>query len=249
MFNNKGFTIIETMIVLAISALLFVAAVAALNGQESQTAFVTSANTLQSQYQQYLAYDSDGYFNYNNNYTYQCYSSGLLSDNPGHSSLGTSSTCIFLGSIFSPKEYKLNVYQIWGSTTDSNGLVVNNYNQETYLFHGTNFSTVNTPQTLQFKKMFYGRTLQPLSSNQFVATVNSNSAKNGSQLGLGLEAVNDNKELPSGSFQPSLLTPTNLVIACYANPNTSTSSRYAVYYFSEGNGTINVNLKLQNRCP
>lgn len=245
MINKKGFTIIETMIVLAISALLFVMAIAALNGKEAETAFVTSANTLKSQYIEYLAYDSDGYFNYNNHYQYNCYSNGLAKDKPGTSPLGTSSSCIFLGSIFEPKTYSLKIDQIWGATYNNSTLPVSNYAQETYLYHGTNFSLVNTPQSLKLYSMTYNSN-QPLNSGEFIATINSNSAKGGSQLGLGLEAATS--KLPSGSFNENQLKPVNQVVVCYSNLITSTRSRYAVYYFSEGNGTIGVNLKLQNQC-
>ncbi len=233
------------MIVLAISALLFVMAIAALGGKEAETAFVTSANTLKSQYVEHLAYISDGYFNYNSHYNYQCYSSGLPSDTPGSSSLGTSSSCIFLGSIFEPQKYSLLVDQIWGSTYNTSSQLVSNYSQETYLYHGTINSVVKTPQTLKFYKMTYNLN-QPFNSDQFITTINSNSAKGGSQLGLGLEVATS--KLPTGSFKPSLLKSVNQVVVCYSNLITSTRSRYAVYYFSEGNGTIGVNLKLQNQC-
>jgi len=253
MFNHKGFTIIETMIVLAVSAFLFVAAVAALNSKESDTAFITSANTVQSLYQQYLTYDSDGYFNFRGNYNYLC-SSNANPQFPGQSSLGSSPTCIFLGSVFSPNKNNLNIYQIIGSSTYNNYLnQVNNYQQESSLYLVNTFSTVNTTNDLQFIKMLSSINNQPTTisqTNQFAATINSNSAVGGSQLGLGLEVVKSGSgQLTKGSsFSPSLLEPASQVVLCYLNMLAKNNSRYAVYYFSEGDGTINVNLKLQNQC-
>ncbi len=236
------------MIVLAISALLFVMAIAALGGKEAETAFVTAANTLKSQYIEYLAYDSDGYFNYNSGNRYTCNNTSsppTVTPTTKPSLLGTSSSCIFLGSIFEPNlpkpyQFKLKVDQIWGATYNTSTLV-SNYAEETYLYNSTINSVVKTPQTLKFDKMTYNSN-QPLNSGEFIAAINSNSAKGGSQLGLGLEIATS--KLSSGSFKADRLKPVNQVVVCYINSR----SRYAVYYFSEGNGTIGVNLKLQNQC-
>ncbi len=94
--RGGGFTVIEVVIVLGISAGLFVTAAVMIAGRQSQAAFDQSARQIQSQIQQALNEVAAGF--YPNRSDFQCTASGggpILS--AGASSQGTNSGCIFLG--------------------------------------------------------------------------------------------------------------------------------------------------------
>src|SRR5688572_13139275 len=96
--RQGGFTVIEVIIVLAISGALFVSAAIMISGRQNQTAFDQSVQQIHSQIQQALNEVSAGY--YPNNTDFQC--TALVSGSPptissGSASQGTNSGCIFLG--------------------------------------------------------------------------------------------------------------------------------------------------------
>ena len=96
--STKGFTVVEVMIVLAISGALFVSAVLMISGRQTQTAFEEAVRQVQSQIGQVLNEVSTGY--YPNDGNFQCTAPSAV--NPptlgtGSSSQGSNSGCIFVG--------------------------------------------------------------------------------------------------------------------------------------------------------
>jgi len=98
--SRAGFTIVETLIVLAVTAALFIAAASLVSGRQNKTQFMTAINSLQQQLQQAINETSSGY--YPNNNTFTC-SGGALNSPPTFTSTaaaqGTNNGCIFLGKI------------------------------------------------------------------------------------------------------------------------------------------------------
>src|ERR1039458_2004290 len=67
--TGAGFTIVETMIFLAISGLMFVLAINAMSGKQQQTEFQTGVGTLKSELNQQLSNVSDGNYKINGSCT------------------------------------------------------------------------------------------------------------------------------------------------------------------------------------
>ena len=94
--REGGFTVIEVLIVLAVSGMLFVSAAILISGKQNQTAFDQSIRQVQSQVQQLISDVATGY--YPNSENFRCTISG---GNPtlsaGAARQGTNSGCIFVG--------------------------------------------------------------------------------------------------------------------------------------------------------
>jgi type II secretory pathway pseudopilin PulG len=99
--SAEGFTIVETMIVLAITGLLFVIAVLAVGGRQNEAEFQQAANDVQSQLQQTIGQVGSGDYQYNNNFTCSVGIGPLgtpaPSIQPGTSGQGQNTDCIFMG--------------------------------------------------------------------------------------------------------------------------------------------------------
>lgn len=96
--KDSGFSIVEIMIVLAVTGALFVSAAIMISGRQNQTAFDQAIREAQSQVQQAINEVAVGYFP--DSASFQC-SAGAAGQAPqlasGSASQGTNSDCIFLG--------------------------------------------------------------------------------------------------------------------------------------------------------
>jgi type II secretory pathway pseudopilin PulG len=93
-----GFTIVETMIVLAITGGLFIVIAASLAGRESAAEFTHAIQSVQSQIQQTINQVSAGFYPSTSNFTCAANGGGLLFQN-GVSNQGSNQDCIFLGKV------------------------------------------------------------------------------------------------------------------------------------------------------
>ncbi len=92
----QGFTIVEVLVVFAVTGLLFVSAAIMISGRQNQAAFNQAIQQVQSQIQQNINDVSVGFYPNRNNF--QCAASGtgpLLAS--GANQQGTNSGCIFVG--------------------------------------------------------------------------------------------------------------------------------------------------------
>ncbi|HUD06194.1 MAG TPA: prepilin-type N-terminal cleavage/methylation domain-containing protein [Candidatus Saccharimonadales bacterium] len=99
---SLGFTIIEVMIVLAISGVILFSAILIFNGQQGQTEFSQAVNQFQTQLQATINDATNGYYPTSSAYQFSCSQPSILALNPPHfssapASQGTNSGCIFLG--------------------------------------------------------------------------------------------------------------------------------------------------------
>ncbi len=99
--NQGGFTIVETMIVLAVTGLLVVSALQLISGKQSETEFQVAINSLQQQLQKVTNETANNYYNDINNFScenintsYPYIQSGLIGSGSGQ---GTNISCILLG--------------------------------------------------------------------------------------------------------------------------------------------------------
>jgi len=114
-----GFTIIEVMIVLAVTGLLFVSAAALISGKQNQTAFDQSIRQVQSQIQQVINEVTVGF--YPNLGNIQCNGAGgtVALTKAAGTAQGANAGCVFLGKAIQfqvgstdPEQFK--VYSIAG---------------------------------------------------------------------------------------------------------------------------------------
>lgn len=112
--QQAGFTIIETMIVLAVTGGLFVAIAATLSGRQSAAEFTHAIQSIQSQIQQVVSQVGEGYYPNNANFT--CTQTGNnISISNGVNQQGTNGDCVFLGKViqFSEKGSNPEAYRIY----------------------------------------------------------------------------------------------------------------------------------------
>lgn len=124
--DKKGFTILEVMIVLAVTMILFFMATQFIAGKEQYNAFKVSLNSLQTEFKGIFNNVANGYFPDQN---ISCLVLGI--SNPiikkgGNKQQGSHWGCIFLGDEVQIKTTGLVVYPIVGNRTGSNGRQVAN---------------------------------------------------------------------------------------------------------------------------
>lgn len=94
--RSYGFTIVETLIVLAVTGALFLSAAIMIAGRQSRTAFDQSIRQVQSQIQQVINEVSVGYFP-DTNFSCSASPSGPVLSTAASGGQGTNSGCIFNG--------------------------------------------------------------------------------------------------------------------------------------------------------
>lgn len=95
---RNGFTIVETMIVLAITGALFIAIAATLAGRQNSAEFNHAIQTVQAQIQQTVNQVSAGFYPSNSNFTCAASGSAVIFSS-GTSGQGSNQDCIFLGKV------------------------------------------------------------------------------------------------------------------------------------------------------
>jgi len=111
--KSAGFTIVETLIVLAVSGGLFMIAALYIGGKQAKTEFQVGVRDIQTQLQQIINQTESGY--YGTNSTSKCTIVGgvpTITANAGN--LGSSGDCIFIGKAFVVDGPKLYVYPLAG---------------------------------------------------------------------------------------------------------------------------------------
>ncbi len=102
--KDKGYTLVEVMIFLAVTGALFVMAMVAINGKQAQAEFATGVRDFNSRIQSIINEVNNGYFP--ENASYNCkFAGGLpgaaldLSTGGSPSGQGTHPDCVFLGKV------------------------------------------------------------------------------------------------------------------------------------------------------
>ncbi len=114
----SGFTIIETMVVLAVTGMLFVVVAATLSGRQNAAEFTHAIQSVQAQVQQTIDQVSAGFFPDQTNFTCTAGPNMVLIA-AGPNTQGTNQDCVFLGKVMQfkvsgtdPEQYE--VYTIAG---------------------------------------------------------------------------------------------------------------------------------------
>ena len=112
--HSQGFTIVEVMIVLAVTALLITSALVFISGKQQTTEFNQSVNDIQSRVSEIMSYVENGYYSRTNSFT--CTeNAGKPRPVAGPGNLGTNDECTFIGrAIKFTTSSDFNVYSLIG---------------------------------------------------------------------------------------------------------------------------------------
>jgi prepilin-type N-terminal cleavage/methylation domain-containing protein len=125
-----GFTIIEVMIVLAVTGILFAAAVTLIAGRQNKTEFTQAINQVQSQIQQVMDNVSNGYYASQQNFTCLPGNSAPPTITTTSSNRGSNNGCIFFGKVMQFETGNtINSYTIIGNQTATGGLPAQSFTE------------------------------------------------------------------------------------------------------------------------
>lgn len=96
--SQGGFTIVETLIVLGVTGMMVIGAIALVSGQQNRVQFQQSIQDVQARIQQAINEVGTGYYPTDNNLICQR-TSGQVSLSSGSRQQGTNTDCIFLGKV------------------------------------------------------------------------------------------------------------------------------------------------------
>jgi prepilin-type N-terminal cleavage/methylation domain-containing protein len=126
--DTHGFTIVEVMIVLAVTGAMLIAGLMAINGQQQRTEFSQAVNDIQSQINDVINNVSSGYYTNTNNFKCEAGADGpTLQTVANANNQGANKDCIFLGRALqfglAGNEDQFNTYNVVGlrQITGSNG--------------------------------------------------------------------------------------------------------------------------------
>lgn len=131
--KTSGFTIIETLIVLAVSGALFVATAVTLSGRQQRTQFEQSIQEVRSQIQQTINEVATGYYPNMNNFSCTAGASGPVFG-AGSTEQGANKGCVFLGKVIQFKmagtdPEEMRVFSVAGLQKNSAGNEVTTYTE------------------------------------------------------------------------------------------------------------------------
>ena len=123
----RGFTIVEVMIVLAVSGGLFVAAAILISGKQNQAAFNQAIQQIQSQIQQVTGDVANGFFPSNANFQCSANAGGpVVLTSGGANAQGSNAGCVFAGKVLQFKVHGTdpelyNIFTLAGAQKDASG--------------------------------------------------------------------------------------------------------------------------------
>lgn len=125
---SVGFTVVETMIFLAVTSALLLVAMVAISGQQSQAQYQDSARSFQTAFDSVIADVAKTQYPAPKE---QCrvFGNGAPSLSPGSTDQGTNSDCIFLGKVvqFTANSTSLRVITVVGRRLTPTGDYVNSF--------------------------------------------------------------------------------------------------------------------------
>jgi type II secretory pathway pseudopilin PulG len=125
--GTTGFTIVEVLIVLTVSSLLLLSAIALVSGRQESTEFTTGINDLEQQLQQIINETASGYFPNSGGFTCLPHATSPVTfTSVTTNEQGTNQGCIFLGKAIQfglgPTDNQLGVIPLVGNQYQADGV-------------------------------------------------------------------------------------------------------------------------------
>jgi prepilin-type N-terminal cleavage/methylation domain-containing protein len=252
----SGFTIIEVMIVMAVTGLLLTSAIVLVSGRQNQTEFQQAINQVTQQIQQVIDDVANGY--YPNSQNFNC-TPNPPTIVPGTTKQGANTGCIFLGKALKFNINNFSVYPVLGNrgqTASPSSKQVTTYlqAQPTLLNASGSATQVNLENGLTVKSMYYNNAGNPIGWVAFMSSLASYSGVNinsGSQQ-IYLMPLNTASCI-FGSAPPSAIngscadgfvaTPPNDADICFASGTTNQSGLVTIAY---GSGKLQATLSIKS---
>jgi type II secretory pathway pseudopilin PulG len=159
----KGFTIVETLIVLAVTGGLFTAVALSISGKQTRTQFEQSVNDVKAQIEQAINDVAVGYYPNTNNFRCQAGGFGPVLST-GTTAQGENTGCVFLGRVMQfgisgtdPEEFR--IYTVTGLQRTSAGAEVTSYAQALPKVVAPTSSDASIPNASTLGRLQYGLTL------------------------------------------------------------------------------------------
>jgi len=160
--KTQGFTVVETLIVLAITGGLFAAVALTLSGRQARTQFEQSIQEVKSQIEQTINEVATGFYPNTGNFRCTAGGSGPILTS-GSTNQGENTGCIFLGKVMQfdmagtdPEQFK--VYTVAGLQRDSAGDEVTTYAASVPRVVSPSTSNNSVPDATATSKLLYGLT-------------------------------------------------------------------------------------------
>ncbi len=167
--QRAGFTIVEVLIVLAITGLLFVSAAATISGRTNKTQFQQSINDIVTALRQNINSTAIGYYPNNGDFTCTNSSNTMVIKQIANKQ-GMNGDCIFLGKAVQfgvtgtdPQQYI--TYPIAALRVDSNGEEVHDITQAKPAAVYPSAAQPNAPNDSAIDKLMYGLTVSKMFYN------------------------------------------------------------------------------------
>ena len=157
--DTQGFSIVEVLIVLAVTGALFISAVSLISGRQNKTQFSTSINEIKSQLQQIVSDVQTGFYPSSNSLVCQVNGAGNLTFASGTTTQGSNQDCMFMGKVIqfgvnSTDPQQFIVYSIAGKRQTTTGVDVKTYADAAPVVMTTNnanpISTPTAVDTLEY---------------------------------------------------------------------------------------------------
>lgn len=222
--NQAAYTIVEVMIVIAITGGLLLMAMLMISGQQGKTEFTQAINDVQAQINDVINNVATGFYANNGNISCAAGASPILSAvSRGE---GTNQGCVFMGRAIQfavagdPVAY--NLYDIVGLQNNSSGQAVQNLTEAVpEAIAPPNGADTTQSQNLQYglkaAKMYYTSSgvNHPVSTVAFMSTLanySNNNLASGSQQ-VELRPVQNTADISSGVSDKSAQTAVNAISA------------------------------------
>lgn len=274
--NTRGYTIVEVMVFLAVTSLLFAMIATTFSRRQGRQEFSVAARDMESRLQDIANDVSTGF--YSNPGTFRCTTPGGIPDiDPIPASAGTQGTnedCIYIGRAAQfdlangdggNNRYNYNLYSIVGARQTTSGDDVMSYAQAnprtiTSPPQGVDLTqNVQLPAGLRFARMHVrsGGTYTPIRGVAFISTFGDDAANSGSLsvnvLPLAVASSNNAKSTVVDSVSNLASTggtgsnPEDGIYICFNGDN---SDQYAEYHLGGSNARLTTSLEIrEGSCP
>lgn len=204
--KSKGFTIVEVLIVLAVTGALFLSAAIIISGRTNRTQFEQSINEITARIRVTINEVSTGFYPNMNNF--QCTRNGAATQiSSGNAEQGTNADCVFLGKVMQfgvpdtdPQQYV--IYPVAALRTDAQGNEIQNLTAASAKAIAPTTSQPSRPNSSSSDTLQYG-----LTAVEVYYKTSASGAKNaiGAFGFMNSQAQYANSQIVSGSTQVSLV--------------------------------------------
>lgn len=204
--KSKGFTIVEVLIVLAVTGALFLSAAIIISGRTNRTQFEQSINEITARIRVTINEVSTGFYPNMNNF--QCTRNGAATQiSSGSAAQGTNADCVFLGKVIQfatqgSNNEQYRTYAVAGLRTDMQGNEIQSLADSSPKAIAPTTSQPSRPDSSSLDTLQYG-----LSAVEMYYKTSATGAKNavGAVGFMNSQAQYTNSQIVSGSTQVSLV--------------------------------------------